>query len=85
MVKFLLILALIFLGLRLFWNGLFRSLTGFTPKEMRDRQREAYERQKSASRPDARSEGEVRVEYQGNKKSPPKDAGGDYVEFEEVD
>ncbi|MCE2496259.1 MAG: DUF4834 family protein [Flavobacteriales bacterium] len=85
MVKFLLIVALIFLGLRLFWSGLFRSLTGFTPEEMRDRQREAYENQRAASRPDARAEGDVRVEYKRDKKPPPKDVGGEYVDYEEVD
>ena len=85
MLKFLLIVVLIVLGLRLFWNGLFRSLTGFTPKEMRDRQRQAYENRGKASRPDARAEGDVRVEYRGDKKSRPKDVGGEYVDYEEVD
>ncbi len=84
MIKVLLILGLLYLGFRLFWGNLFRALTGMTPREMRQRQQEAYESRR-ASRPDARAEGEVRVESSKDKKSPPKDVGGEYVDFEEVD
>lgn len=87
MVKVLLIIVLIILGIRLLWNSLFAGLFGITPREFRQRSKEAASQQ-GASRPDDhRAEGEVKIQYnpeKDGKKPPTGAAGGEYVDYEEV-
>lgn len=76
----LLIIAVIYYGIRLFTRYILPLLVD---KGVKNMQQKMYEQQRENQR-SGRKEGEVTVENKGDKKNPNNDEG-EYVDFEEID